>query len=209
MAGHNERHTPRQSQEERSRATRAALTGTARRLFAERGYANVSAGEIVAAAGLTRGALYHHYADKKALFQAVFVELDEELSAEIGAAVADAPDPAAGMLGALDAYLRACARPEVVRIALTDAPAVLGWHEWRAIEAEHGLRMIRDLLVGAQRQGLAPAGPVEVLSQLILSLVTEAALFIAHAEDKQAAAEQARAGLLMLLGGASGGSVAG
>ena len=178
---------------------------TARRLFAERGYANVSAAEIVAAAGVTRGALYHHYADKKALFQAVFVELEEEWTAELTAAVGETGDAASTMAVALAAYLDSCERPEIAQIALTDAPAVLGWHEWRAIEAEHGVRMIEGLLTRAQQEGLLGPAPVRILSQLILSAVTEAALYIAHAEDKAVAKEEARIGLLALLAGAMSG----
>jgi AcrR family transcriptional regulator len=174
---------------------------TARRLFAERGYANVSAAEIVSAAGLTRGALYHHYADKKALFHAVLIELDDELIDQIGAAMRDAGSTELGMVAAVSAYLDLCSRPEVVRLVLTDAPAVLGWHEWRAIEAEHGLGLIREMLVPAQREGRI-VGSVDLLAQLILSAVTEAALYVAHAENTEQAKEEARIGLLTLLGGA-------
>ena len=80
-----------QRQQDRSKATRAALIATARRLFAEHGYAAVPAGEIVAEAGLTRGALYHHFQDKQGLFEAVFVELEEELGAEIRASMTTGP----------------------------------------------------------------------------------------------------------------------
>jgi AcrR family transcriptional regulator len=130
---------PRRSQEERSRSTRAALVATARGLFAERGYAQVPAEEIVTAAGVTRGALYHHFSDKRGLFRAVFEELEGEMTAEVAGAIAAAPDRSSGMVVGLARFLDVCQRPEVVRIALTDAPAVLGWGTWRAIESRHGL----------------------------------------------------------------------
>src|SRR5438105_1041978 len=125
----------RRRQEDRSHATRSALVGEARRLFAERGYPNVPADEVVAAAGVTRGALYHHYGDKQGLFRAVFEEIEREVTEQVATAVADEPDVWTGILRGLAAFLDACERQEVVRVALTDAPAVLGWSTWRAIEA--------------------------------------------------------------------------
>ncbi|SDY61609.1 DNA-binding transcriptional regulator, AcrR family [Amycolatopsis xylanica] len=155
----------------------------ARELFATRGYAAVPADEIVRAAGVTRGALYHHYGDKQGLFRAVFEEVEREVTAEVDAAMAGAPDLASGMVIALGAFLDACGREEVRRISLTDAPAVLGWTEWRAIEAEHGLGLVTEVLSGAVEAGSLPPLPVDVLAQLVLSAVTEAALLIANAED--------------------------
>ncbi|MFD8498236.1 TetR/AcrR family transcriptional regulator [Amycolatopsis sp. NPDC059657] len=173
----------RRTQEDRSNSTKAALVSAARELFATRGYAAVPADEIVRAAGVTRGALYHHYGDKQALFRAVFEEVEREVTAEVEAAMAGARDLASGMVIALGAFLDACGREEVRRISLTDAPAVLGWTEWRAIEAEHGLGLVAEVLSGAVKAGALPPLPVDVLAQLVLSAVTEAALLIANAED--------------------------
>jgi AcrR family transcriptional regulator len=197
----------RHSQEDRSRATRSALVATARRLFAERGYADVSAAEIVSAAGLSRGALYHHYADKRDLFRAVFTELEAEMSAGIGATAAGGPDPddvGAGMAAALEAFLSACERDEVVRIVLTDAPAVLGWRVWREIEKEHGLGLISGMLESAMAAGLLPRQPVRILSQLMLSALIEAALIIADAResaDRPAVRAEVTQGLMTLFAG--------
>lgn len=193
--------TPRRSQADRSRSTRAALIETARGLFADRGYANVPADEIVSAAGVTRGALYHHFADKQALFLEVFEELEAELSAEVKAAVDAAPDHWTGMVAALSRFLDACQRPEVVRIALTDAPAVLGWQRWREVEARHGLGLITEQLDVAVTNGLLVAAPVPALAQLVLSAVIEAALLIAHAADPAAERSEAEQALLVLLSG--------
>lgn len=192
---------PRRSQQDRSRATRAALVTTARVLFAERGYAHVPAAEIVTAAGVTRGALYHHFADKQQLFRAVFEELEGEVTAEIAAAIAAAPDRSAGMVLALGRFLDVCQRPEVTRIALTDAPAVLGWRTWREIEARHGLGVITQGLQAAAREGLLVPASVPVLAQLVLSAVIEAALLIAHAADPEATRADAEQALLALLSG--------
>ncbi|HEX5405966.1 MAG TPA: TetR/AcrR family transcriptional regulator [Pseudonocardiaceae bacterium] len=196
----------RHTQEHRSRTTRAALVATARRLFAERGYADVPAAEIVSTAGLSRGALYHHYADKRDLFRAVFVELENELSAEIEAAAGSASDPAEAMVVGLDAYLSSCERDDIVRIVLTDGPAVLGWREWREIETEHGLGMISEMLEGAMAAGLMVRQPVRVLAQLLLSALIEAALLVADARDtdqRDAVRTEVRQGLLSLFAGLS------
>src|SRR6266702_4518096 len=191
---------PPRSQDERSRATRAALLAAARRLFAERGYADVPTDEIVAAASLTRGALYHHFADKRALFEGVFLELEAEITAEIAAAGSTGTGwPAT--TATLSTFLDLCLRPEVVQIALTDAPAVLGWARWREIEAEHGLRLIVDQLQRLADAGELAEGPVELLARLALSATVEAALVIAHAADPAAARARAEIALLTLLSG--------
>jgi AcrR family transcriptional regulator len=193
--------TQRRRQQDRTRVTRAALIRTARQLFAQRGYYAVPAEEIVAAAGLTRGALQHHFGDKPALFRAVFEQLEADISAQLAAAVAGAPDAWAAATAALGAFLDACERPEVIQIALTDAPAVLGWATWRAVEAEHGLGLITVGLGQAMADGVLVKQPVDVLAHLILSAVIEAALLIANAPNHRAAREDAERTLLTLLAG--------
>ena len=177
---------PRRSQEERTRSTRSALTAAARSLFTERGYAAVSTDEIVRAAGVTRGALYHHYADKQALFRDVFEQLETEMNDEISAVFADAPDHLSAMAAGVTRYLDICQRPEVLRISLTDAPAVLGWAAWREIEAQYGLRLITAKLSAAVDEGLITTPSVPALAQLLLSVVIESALMIANGADRDA-----------------------
>jgi AcrR family transcriptional regulator len=189
------------TQQERTRATRAALLTAARTLFAQRGYTAVPAEEIVAAAGLTRGALQHHFGDKKELFRAVFEQLESEVPARVSAAVAGQPDSWAGATAGLTAFLDACQDPEILQIALTDAPAVLGWAEWRAIETRHGLGLIQAVLEQAMAEGVITRQPVDVLAHLVLSAVIEAALLIAHAPDHHTARVQAEQALRALLDG--------
>jgi AcrR family transcriptional regulator len=191
----------RRRQEERSQATRAALVGHARRLFAERGYAAVPADEVVAAAGVTRGALYHHYGDKQGLFRAVFEEIEGEVSEQVVEAIAGETDLWQLMLRGLAAFLDACERPEVVQIGLTDAPAVLGWQTWRAIEAEYGLGLIIALLERAIEEGKIAPQPVPVLAQVVLGALIEAALLIAAAEDREAARASAERSVQALVSG--------
>jgi AcrR family transcriptional regulator len=186
---------------ERAEATREALIAAARRLFVEKGYFATGTEEIVTTAGAgTRGALYHHFADKRALFLAVFERVEEDLIAAAGQAgtTGDALTRLrTGLLGFLDASLT----PEVQRIMLIDGPAVLGWQEWRATEERYGLGAIRALLELAITEGTLPAQPLDALAHVLLAAIDEAALFIASADDPPAARDQAVAAVDRLLAG--------
>jgi AcrR family transcriptional regulator len=172
----------------RSEATRATLVATARELFAERGYANVSTEEIVAAAGVTRGALYHQFDDKAALFRAVFEEVEGELAQRLAGEALTRDDPWEAQLAGLDAFLAASAEEkEIQQIALLDAPSVLGWETWREIEAQYGLGLVMAGLRNLIELGLVPEQPVESTAHAILGAVAEAGLYVARADDRAAA----------------------
>ena len=185
----------------RAEKTRAALIAAARELFIEPGYHATSTEDIVARADVgTRGALYHHFADKRALFLAVFEAVEEDLVEAAAASVVDGPPLEilrAGLLGFLDASVS----PHVQRILLVDGPAVLGWQEWRAIEARYGLGGIRGMLELAVADGSLTTQPIDALAHLLLATVAEGALFIANAEDPAAARNQAIAAMDALLSG--------
>ncbi|MEV6336284.1 TetR/AcrR family transcriptional regulator [Nocardia vinacea] len=193
----------RRSQEDRSRATRAALEQAGRRLFAERGFAATSAEELVTEAGVTRGALHHHYGDKRGLFLAVLEKIEVETTQEIENAIgAGNPDDIlTSMAIGLNVFLEICQRPEMIRITLYDGPAVLGWQAFREFEARHGLGLVIAQLERARDAGLIADAPIQVLAQLIFSAVTEAGLIVAHATDKTAAQAQAQQSLMLLIGG--------
>jgi AcrR family transcriptional regulator len=177
----------RRTQAERSEATRAALLGAARRLFAAHGYAGTGREEIVRAAGVTRGALYHHYDGKEDLFRAVYEELEHEIVARVGAAAAASVDPAEQLrLGAL-AFLDAALDPAVQRVVLIDGDAVLGWEVRQEISGERSLGMVRDALGAAMEAGRIERQPVEPLAHLLLAALHEAALLVARADDPRAA----------------------
>ncbi|WP_433663025.1 TetR/AcrR family transcriptional regulator [Nocardia sp. CA-128927] len=194
---------PRRSQEDRSRTTRAALEQAGRRLFTERGFAATSAEELVTEAGVTRGALQHHYGDKRGLFLEVLEQIEVESTVEIETAIAavDPDDLMAGMAVGLSVFLEICQRPAMLRIALTDAPAVMGWQAWREFERRHGLGMITALLERAQAAGLIAEGPIQMLAQLLLSSITESALIVAHAADPDSARAEAQQAVLLLISG--------
>ncbi|HEX9966309.1 MAG TPA: helix-turn-helix domain-containing protein, partial [Solirubrobacterales bacterium] len=171
----------KRTQRERSQATRGALVAAARRLFAERGYAGVGTEEIVRAAGVTRGALYHHFADKRDLFEAVYEQLEADLTERIasGALAANADSPLAAMRAGAAMFLRACTEPEAQQIALLDGPAVLGWDRWREIGAEHGLGLIEATLRAAIEADAIPRQPVRPLAHVLMGALDEAALLVA------------------------------
>jgi AcrR family transcriptional regulator len=177
----------RRTQSERSESTRAALIDAARVLFAERGYADVGTEEIVRAAGLTRGALYHHFSGKRDLFEAVYERLEAELAERIaaGALAANADSPLEAMRAGADMFLQACTEPEAQRIALLDGPAVLGWDRWREIGAEHGLGLIEATLQAAIDAGAIASQPVRPLAHVLMGALDEAALLVARAEDPE------------------------
>ena len=183
-------------------ATRAELMRVARALFAERGYAAVGTEEIVARANVTRGALYHHFADKKDLFRAVHEELEEELVAGVGERIAGIEDPWELAVTGVRAFLDACQNDRALRqIALIDAPAVLGWEEWREIDARYGLGLVTFGLRNGMDAGVFRERDVTPLAHLLIGAMTEAALMVANASDPYAARREAEPALLALLEG--------
>jgi AcrR family transcriptional regulator len=179
-----EREPARTSQAERSEATRTALLETARRLFAERGYAAVGTEEIVRATGVTRGALYHHFADKRELFEAVYEEVESGLVEQISATVlTSAEDPLQALHAGAEAFLDACEDPAVQRIALVDAPSVLGWERWREIGMRYGLGLVQATVQAAIDAGQIEQQPVGPLAHLLLGAIDEGAMLIARAQD--------------------------
>jgi AcrR family transcriptional regulator len=169
---------------DQSEATRAALVQAARELFAARGYADVATEEIVRAAGVTRGALYHHFAGKKQLFEAVYEEVERGLVEQIAtSAIASAGDPLEALHAGAQAFLDACEDPAVRRIALLDAPSVLGWERWREIGLRYGFGLVQGTVQAAMDAGLIDRQPVTPLSHLLLGAIDEGAMLIARAHD--------------------------
>lgn len=195
---------PRRRQAERSETTRQALIDAARPLFAERGYVGVSTDEIVRAAGVTRGALYHHYGGKQDLFAAVFDQLEAELTASVAEVAASAGDVVSEMVVGIDHFLELCTRPDVLRICLLDAPSVLGWARWREIESRHAVGLVTGLLEAAAAAGHQMPAPIPTVARLVLGAVTEAALTVAHADDPEAARQDATEALLAMFAGLLG-----
>jgi AcrR family transcriptional regulator len=187
--------------EAEARATREALIEAALELFTERGYAEVGTEEIVARAKVTRGALYHHFEDKRDLFRAVFERVEGDLMKRIGATMDVAEDPWNLMIAGMRSFLDACEEPAVKQISLTDAPAVLGWSEWREIDNRHGLGLTRAALQGAVDAGAIRPISVEPMAHLFVAALSEAAFVIANAEHPRKARAQVEEALLQLVEG--------
>jgi AcrR family transcriptional regulator len=193
----------RRSQAERSAATRGALVRAARELFARDGYAATGREAIVERAGVTRGALYHHFADKEALFRAVFEQLEAEVMAKsAAAAVAVSPDDPLGQLraGSL-AYLDVALDPAVQRICLLDAPSVLSPAARQEVVDAYAAGLVREVLRAAMDAGALIRQPLEPLTHLLLAALHEAALYVARADDQAAARVEVGATVAHLLDG--------
>ncbi|MFD4430344.1 TetR/AcrR family transcriptional regulator [Nocardia sp. NPDC058497] len=163
--------------------TRRVLLAQSRRLFAVKGYAAVGLSEIVAASGVTKGALYHHFDSKADLFKAVLTQVQEEVGAQVAAAADAEPDPWTQLTTGCAAFLRACADPLVQRIMLIDGPAVLGWHEWRAMDEANSERHLHEALAALVDAEILPPQPVAPLTQLLSGAMNEAALWLATSTD--------------------------
>jgi AcrR family transcriptional regulator len=182
----------RRTQAERSAATRDALVAAGRALFGARGYADVGTEEVVRAAGVSRGALYHHFADKAELFAAVLQSVEETANARVIAAVTAAgpDDPIAAMQLGTAAFLDICTEPEMARIMLIDAPAVLGAQGGSDPGNESDIGLVMQLITRGIELGRIRPQPVVPLARILLGALREAALFLASAPDPAAARDQ-------------------
>jgi AcrR family transcriptional regulator len=166
----------------------AALIGAARVLFAEKGYAGVGTEEIVQRAGVTRGALYHHFkGGKEDLFHAVLVQVSAETTQRVLAKADAAGDPWETLMVGVDAFLDASAIPEVQQIMLIDGPSVLGWDVWRAADGEFALTAMQQVLQHAMDTGRMVSQPARPLAHVLLGAIDEAAMVVARSEDPEAA----------------------
>ena len=175
---------PRRTQAERRSRTSTALLTAARRLFTEKGFAETAVSEVAAAAGVSNGALYHLFPDKRALMAALFEQMQQEVLARVAAATVAIADPFERLRAGCQAFLDAALDPSIQRIAVIESRAVLGEEAWNAIEARYGL--------GALQAGLAAIPGVEpaiaaAAGQMLLGALGEATLFIARSPDQAAA----------------------
>jgi AcrR family transcriptional regulator len=143
--------------------TRAKLIHAARKAFATKGYAAASMDDLTAEAGLTRGALYHNFGDKKGLLQAVIDQIDAEMVARMHAVQDRAETRWLGLLDEGVAYIEMALEPEIQRIMLLDGPAVLGREEMDAIDNRHGNRTLREGLMAAMQSREIPRLPLDAL----------------------------------------------
>ena len=186
---------------EQADATRTALSAAARQLFTERGYAATSTTEIVERAGVSRGALYHHFAAKDELFRAVFEQLEGEVTKHVAEEALTSTDPLEQLRRGTRAYLDACIDPAVQRVVLLDGPSVLGWETWQEIEQRYGYGLVVAGVEAAIAAGLIAAQPVEALAHALFGALTEAGMVVARAAEPRAARAEMEAAMDRLLDG--------
>jgi AcrR family transcriptional regulator len=186
---------------EQADATRSALSAAARQLFTERGYAATSTTEIVEQAGVTRGALYHHFAAKDDLFRAVFEQLEGEVTEHVAQEALMSADPLEQLRRGTRAYLDACIDPAVQRVVLLDGPSVLGWETWQEIEQRYGYGLVVAGVEAAIGAGLISAQPVEPLAHVLFGALTEAGMVVARADEPRTARVDMEAAMDRLLEG--------
>lgn len=171
----------------RGAATRAQLIDIATRLFASRGYEDTSIEAVLREAGVSRGSLYHHFASKEALFEAVVNEVDASFGAQTLAAASAADGPVAALRAGFLTTIRLAGDPVVRQIVFIDAPRVFGWERWRSMDEEFALGLLRSVLQSIADEGKTRPELVGTLAHVLLAAVNEVALLVARSDDKDAA----------------------
>lgn len=168
---------------EQGQATRAALIAVATELFASKGYDATAIPAVLDAAGVSRGALYHHFESKEALFEAVLRSVEAQATLKVTHAARGATDALDGLRRGCAAYLAMCRNPVVRRISLIDAPAVVGWERWREIDEEHSFGLIKAAIAAIAADGRVKPELVDVMAHMVLAALLEVALLVARADE--------------------------
>ena len=174
------------------RATRGQLIEVATGLFAEHGYEGTSIEAVLTAAGVSRGALYHHFAGKEALFRAVLEALNERITAQLTEVISGCTDPVEAVRTGALSWIDLAGDPVIQRIMLVDAPSVLGWEQWRAMDEGRTVGAMRAMLQAVADTGRLPQELVGPFAHMILAALDEAALVVARAPDSRAAVAEER-----------------
>ena len=172
---------------EQGQATRELLVRVATRLFAEHGYEGASIEAVLAEANVSRGSLYHHFASKEALFEAVLEAVETRIGEETAASIVGREGATELLRAGCLSWIQLAGDPVVQRIVLIDAPAVLGWERWRAIEEQHALGNIKLVMQIAADEGRVPPALVDQFAHILLATINELALLIARSDDTAAA----------------------
>ncbi|XSC47451.1 TetR/AcrR family transcriptional regulator [Bradyrhizobium sp. RDT10] len=187
------------TQSDRRIATRTAILQAARSLFGEHGFGATTIDQIGAAAGVAKGAVYHHFPTKEAVFEAVFDQVSKDLAELVAAASSTKHDVLAALTAGTKSYFAACSEGPTAQIILKDGPAVLGWERWRQIDEQHFGGMIPRALGKAMKEGLIARQPIEPLARLLLGAITEAAAACSVRADVRKAGNEYGDALVSLL----------
>ncbi len=194
-------HKPTRTKAAQREMTTARLIEIAREIFTRDGYAGAAMEEIVQQAGVTRGALYHHFGSKEGLFKAVVNAVQEDVGRRVLTAAERNPDAWESLMAGCAAFLQASLDPQVQQIMLVDAPSALGWSHWRELDAQYSMASLRSALAELIESGQTVALPLDALVHLLSGAMNEAALWIAQAKQPQDALRDAEAALRRLLDG--------
>jgi AcrR family transcriptional regulator len=172
---------------ERGRARRAELVEVAKSLFAERGYEGTSIDAVLEATGISRGALYHHFDSKEALFEAVFLDLEEEIGRRVLETTEGLTDPVDVLRTAGRAWIGMAVEPAIQQVVILDAPSVLGWEKWRSVEEAGALGMIKAVLAVLVADGRLGQAMLDPFAHVLLASLNELALLVARSENPRRA----------------------
>lgn len=186
---------------EQGKQTRERLLHLAKVIFSDQGYAALTLDALIRQAGLTKGAFYHHFPSKQALFEAVYIETEKEVGERIMAASASATDPWEQLLAGCHAYLEACADPGLQRILRLDGPSVLGWQRWSEIDAEFGSGKLESFLTHLKEANIINTPSPRATAHLLSGAMNEATFWIAESDDPDDALTQSRLVLKQMLEG--------
>lgn len=177
---------------EYSESTRSALVASAVELFTKRGYSGTALDEIAKRARVTKGALYHHFTGKLALFEAAFDAVEHSVVARLAKIVESPGDPWELAMKAVRAYIKVCFEPAYQRIVIDEGPVVMGWERWSEVESHYGFGLVRSTVESLVTSSLLPSLPIDITAQLLFGTLASAAKMIAHASDpKRVGAEVA------------------
>lgn len=188
-------------QSEKALTTRATLVEVGLQLFSTQGYFATGTEQLVAEAGVTRGALYHHFADKKALFQAVFEEVTSELIADYAEVTARGGDVWQRLGKGMQFLLDRALEPNIGQIAMVDGPAVLGWAAWRELIGRLILGELEEAIGAAIDEGIIDRQPIEPLAHILMAATTATAMLIVHSPDPKGTRTEGGESLDRLLDG--------
>jgi AcrR family transcriptional regulator len=183
----------------RGHATRAHILNVATELFTVEGYEATSIEAVLQASGVSRGALYHHFANKEAVFTAVLESVEARVAKQVAAAAAGATNPLDALRAGCAAWLELARDATVRQVVLVDAPSVIGWQAWRELDNRYALGLLKAALGGMAAAGLFPVGMVDTYAHLLLAAMIEASLLIARASDPDDAIVKGREALEKLL----------
>ena len=183
----------------RAESTRQRLIAVARELFASHGYQDTSVQEVLDRSGVSRGALYHHFQSKEALFEAVLEEVERELADAIIQASAEATTGGAALRAGSAAFFESAKDPAIRQIVLVDAPNAVGWSTWRAIDTRYGFGLLKAAFRSEAEEGRLPLDLADAYAHILLAALLELGLHIANATDSTRAQQQAQQAIDTLL----------